>query len=84
MFIGLPFDNAYLMGQARKGGFAENPNIGGPNNLEMLFSEEEIKDDFWDFEIIELQEVEVELEEGNLHNGFGSVIRFVGRKAVNG
>jgi 2-polyprenyl-3-methyl-5-hydroxy-6-metoxy-1,4-benzoquinol methylase len=61
----------------------ENPNIGGPNNLEMLFSEAEIKEDFRNFEIVELQEVNVELREGNTHNGFGNVIRFIGRKAVD-
>lgn len=60
-----------------------NPNIGGPNKIEMLFSEEEIKNEFGDFEIVELQEVEVELSEGNLHNGVGKVIRFIGRKVGN-
>ena len=59
----------------------ENPNIGGPNNLEMLFSEKEIRNDFKDFEIVELQEVEVRLKEGNFHNGVGNMIRFIGRKA---
>ena len=58
----------------------ENPEIGGPNNLEMLFSEDDIRSDFRDFEILELQEVNVELREGNTHNGFGNFIRFVGRK----
>lgn len=28
MFIGLPIDDVYLMEQARKGGFGENPNVG--------------------------------------------------------
>ena len=58
----------------------ENPNLGGPNKLEMLFSKESIQKDFPDFEIIQLEEIEVELTEGEFHNGIGSVIRFIGRK----
>ncbi len=46
----------------------------------MLFSIEEIKSDFKDFETLELKEQEIELHEGQFHNGKGSVIRFVGRK----
>lgn len=58
----------------------ENPNVGGPNNLDMLFSTESIQQDFPDFEIIQLEEVEVELKEGLFHNGTGKVIRFIGKK----
>lgn len=58
----------------------ENPKVGGPNKMEMLFSIESIKDDFPNFEIIKLEEVEVQLNEGNFHNGKGKVIRFIGRK----
>lgn len=57
-----------------------NQGIGGPNKIEMLFSKEEIESDFNDFEIIELKEVQVDLQEGILHNGIGKVIRFIGRK----
>jgi SAM-dependent methyltransferase len=59
---------------------AENPNMGGPKELEMLFSVEEIRSDFPGYEIIELEEKEIELNEGSFHNGKGSVIRFTGRK----
>ena len=58
----------------------ENPNIGGPNKVEMLFTEESIRDDFSDFKIITLEEVQIELNEGNYHNGIGKVIRFIGKK----
>lgn len=58
----------------------ENPAIGGPNAVEMLFSTETIKNDFPNFEIIQLEEVEVTLSEGEFHQGKGSVIRFIGRK----
>lgn len=59
---------------------AINDKIGGPKDIESLFSIEEIQSDFPDYEIIELEEKEIELNEGLLHNGKGSVIRFVGKK----
>ena len=57
-----------------------NEKVGGPKDLETLFSIEEIKSDFENFEIIELEEKEIQLNEGLFHNGLGMVIRFVGRK----
>ncbi|OIV39612.1 class I SAM-dependent methyltransferase [Flavobacterium johnsoniae] len=59
---------------------AVNEKVGGPKDIESLFSTEEIKADFADYEIIELEEKEIELNEGLFHNGKGSVIRFIGRK----
>lgn len=84
--------NQYL----RKGGFiifeafskshleyiAKNEKVGGPKDIESLFSIEEIKADFPDYNIIELAETEIELNEGLFHNGTGFVIRFVGQKLV--
>ncbi len=84
--------NQYL----RKGGFiifeafskshleyiARNEKVGGPKDIESLFSIDEIKTDFPDYKIIELAETEIELNEGLFHNGTGSVIRFVGQKLV--
>lgn len=58
----------------------KNEKVGGPKDIESLFSIEEIKADFSNYEIIELEEKEIELNEGLFHNGTGSVIRFVGRK----
>lgn len=60
----------------------KNPNVGGPGNSAMLFSKQEIKDTFNNFEIIELEETQIELNEGSFHNGIASVIRFVGKKTV--
>ena len=57
-----------------------NPGVGGPNNIDMLFSERTIREDFPNFEIITLEEKEVKLSEGLFHNGRGKVIRFIGRK----
>jgi hypothetical protein len=59
---------------------AKNEKVGGPKDIDMLFSIDEIKSDFPHYEVIELEEKEIELKEGLFHNGTGSVIRFVGRK----
>ena len=59
---------------------AANEKMGGPKDIAMLFSMEEIKADFPGYDIVELEEKEIELNEGAFHNGKGSVIRFVGRK----
>lgn len=58
----------------------KNEKVGGPKDIESLFSIEEIKADFPNYEIIQLEEKEIELNEGLFHNGTGSVIRFIGRK----
>lgn len=58
----------------------KNPKVGGPANREMLYSEQEIKNTFKDFEIIQLEETQLELSEGNFHNGLARVIRFIGKK----
>lgn len=58
----------------------KNPKVGGPANREMLYAKQEITDTFIDFEIIELEETLIELNEGNFHNGLASVIRFIGKK----
>lgn len=59
---------------------SKNPNVGGPGNLDSLFSIGELRTDFPDFEVIEAEEKIVELKEGLYHNGIGSVIRFVAQK----
>lgn len=58
----------------------KNEAVGGPKDIDMLFSIDEIKSDFLNYEIIELSEMEIELKEGLFHNGTVSVIRFLGRK----
>lgn len=59
---------------------AKNEKVGGPRDIASLFSIEEIRSDFSDFDILTLEEVEIELNEGLYHNGTGSVIRFIGKK----
>ena len=57
-----------------------NPKVGGPNNIDMLFSTETFTSDFSAFEPLVLEEAEVELNEGHFHIGTAKVIRFVGKK----
>ncbi len=59
---------------------AKNPAVGGPKEIDVLFSIVEITADFANFDVEVLEEKEIELNEGVFHNGLGSVIRFVGRK----
>jgi SAM-dependent methyltransferase len=53
---------------------------GGPKNLELLYSLEDIFEDFQDLDIITFSNEEIELDEGLYHNGLASVIRYVGEK----
>ncbi len=59
----------------------ENNNQSfGPKNIDMLYSLEEIKNDFSALEIVVLKEEEIELTEGIHHQGKAVVIRFIGKK----
>ncbi|WP_372642721.1 class I SAM-dependent methyltransferase [Ancylomarina sp.] len=55
---------------------------GGPGQIGMLFSKENLLDDFSELETIKLQELDLELSEGEFHQGTASVIRYVGRKSI--
>lgn len=57
-------------------------NSGGPQNLEMLTSIDEIKKDFKQLKPIILKEENIYLNEGEKHSGEASVIRFVGEKVL--
>ena len=59
---------------------ANNPHAGGPKDVNLLYDREEIKSDFDNLRIIELNETEVYLKEGAHHNGLSSVIRFMAEK----
>ena len=61
----------------------KNPQVGGPDKIEMLFSVESIRADFPDFEPQLLEEKEVELSEGQYHQGTARVIRFIGKKPAS-
>ena len=53
---------------------------GGPKELNMLFSEDDIKIEFPSLEFSLLETIEIELNEGQYHQGKGSVVRFIGTK----
>lgn len=59
---------------------ASNRYAGGPKELSMLFTVEDVKRDFPHFDLVELKEIEINLSEGTYHNGKSSVVRFTGRK----
>lgn len=53
---------------------------GGPQDLEMLYSVDEIKDDFKALKTILLKDDIIQLDESDKHRGEANVIRFVGKK----
>lgn len=55
-------------------------NSGGPKDIEMLYNKALIKNDFKSLQIDLLEEIKVNLNEGNLHQGEAEVIRFIGTK----
>ena len=55
-------------------------NSGGPQDLAMLYTLDDIKNDFDSLKTILLEEVNIFLDEGDKHRGDASVIRFVGEK----
>lgn len=64
-------------------GFSKNQinnTTGGPKNVEMLFSKEELLEDFNALSYLNIWEEELFLSEGKHHLGKASVIRCVGKK----
>ena len=57
-------------------------NSGGPQNLEMLSTIADIKNNFDKLRPLILKEENIYLDEGDKHSGEASVIRFVGEKAM--
>lgn len=53
---------------------------GGPKDEEMLFSEEEIKEEFEGVEFEKFEKKIITLNEGKYHQGEGAIIRFLGTK----
>lgn len=53
---------------------------GGPSDINMLFDTAELNEDFKDFQVIQCEQLETELDEGAFHKGMASVVRFVGLK----
>lgn len=55
---------------------------GGPSAVENLYTENMLREDFQDFEILELQTYEAVLAEGRAHCGPSALIDFVARRDV--
>jgi len=57
-----------------------NKPSGGPKNIDMLFSADEIRSDFNLLNHVDVAETNTILDEGVSHRGEASVIRVVGAK----
>lgn len=57
-----------------------NRTSGGPPAVPPLFTEEQLKSDFEDLEIISLTSLTVTLDEGPGHSGLAEVVRLIGRR----
>jgi SAM-dependent methyltransferase len=57
-----------------------NPKVGGPPNIDMLFSETELNSDFQGLKRIEWERIKTKLSEGAYHQGEAEVLRMVGVK----
>lgn len=57
-------------------------NSGGPKQLEMLFSEEAVRNEFPNIDFKFITTTIVDLNEGPYHQGKGSVVRFIGTKKI--
>jgi SAM-dependent methyltransferase len=55
-------------------------NSGGPRNPELLFTADQIKADFINLSEVEIQEAQVILDEGPLHQGLADVIQLTWHK----
>ncbi|MDX9941249.1 MAG: methyltransferase domain-containing protein [Bacteroidales bacterium] len=53
---------------------------GGPQHRDMLYSEEELMEDFGLLKSAKILHLETELTEGRYHEGLASVIRLIGKK----
>jgi ubiquinone/menaquinone biosynthesis C-methylase UbiE len=57
-----------------------NNTTGGPKDVEMLFSKEDMELDFGSFAQLEIKETESVLNEGLFHQGVAALIRVIGIK----
>jgi ubiquinone/menaquinone biosynthesis C-methylase UbiE len=57
-----------------------NPKAGGPREESMLYDTRMLISDFPDYDLLELYETDVALNEGLYHVGQASVVRFFGKK----
>lgn len=58
----------------------ENPQAGGPRNIDMLYDTASILDDFKSLDTLLIEEKIVILSEGEFHQGESYIVRYVGKK----
>ncbi len=64
-------------------GYAEaqlSRDTGGPKDIALLFSVDQLREDFRSLELVLLREVVRDVREGTGHTGLASVVQFIGRK----
>ncbi|MBU2491016.1 MAG: methyltransferase domain-containing protein [Bacteroidetes bacterium] len=71
--------NGFLIFEAYEKDQIKNTS-GGPKDVDLLYSLEDIFTDFQDLEIQKFNKENVFLNEGPLHTGVASIIRFAGKK----
>jgi len=59
-----------------------NYSTGGPKNIDMLFSKNELKSDFCNLSRISIIEKDIKLNEGKHHNGIAAVIKLIRSKII--
>lgn len=57
-----------------------NTKVGGPNQIDMLYSLEELREDFLGFDFLLLEETDTLLNEGIYHQGEARVVRLIAKK----
>jgi Methyltransferase domain len=81
--------HVYMLRATKPGGIvilqAFNPGqlqftSGGPKQTDLLYTAESLRQDFAGSEILELDEVIAELDEGRMHSGKGAVVQGVFRR----
>ena len=57
-------------------------SVGGPQDIAMLFTPEQLRADFAAAAIVSLVETEIDLAEGTRHRGRSSVVRLIARRSA--
>jgi SAM-dependent methyltransferase len=78
VYSGLKKDGVFLMESYHKNQL--NYKTGGPQVPELLYSEEELKNDFFEFENISIKTTVKQINEGKYHNGTSAVIQVIATK----
>jgi hypothetical protein len=53
---------------------------GGPPNEQLLYALDDLREDFSELGIVQLEQLETEIHEGRYHTGLASVVRLVAKK----